>query len=489
MTGPFFEWTPDDDAGLVVPTASEDGWNFLRRRFCRDRSSPPFERIVEIAKEHGTKSVVVEQRYIDLDFRSEHSHFYSTTFLRYPSVCQRVHFFADPVALDLSNLSSMKEAYRGYSVMRPYPIPPVGRTMLAPPPSLDEAVLCLARDEVHLWGHSFSVVAMPFVSQDQQYFRCAHSALWMMLYHAHLRHNFSRRLPHEIHRAALGGDVAGRQLPSDGLTDAQVLTALYEMGMSSGPTELPRTSAQSKKDASNSLFAILCRHVNSDMPPMVSSDLHAWVVVGYRKRGMGPGHDITTLYRHDDTRGPYLEVESPFGEKDSAYKPWDIAIPPLPLKLYMTGENAEPLGRNYLDNWLESLPGSHPLWKATHKKRLTYRSYSVSSTEFKAEVAARLGEELGGTYRLAHLPRWIWVVELHDRNLLDADEPSCLGEIVIDATASNLSGAGDPVVIVQHLWDEADYVTPDRRELKRVHLSPSRPYRGGGNRWRHADRT
>ena len=131
--------------------------------------SVPFERIVQIARQLGTTSVVVERRYIDHDYRSEHSHFYSTTFKRFPSVCHQLHFFTKQVDPDLRNLREASEGYRGYSVMRPLPSAPVGRTLIAPPPDLKGATLCLGTDTVHLWGHTLSVRAMPFVSQDKEY--------------------------------------------------------------------------------------------------------------------------------------------------------------------------------------------------------------------------------------------------------------------------------------------------------------------------------
>jgi len=40
----------------------------------------------------GAQTAVIEYRYIDADYRDEHSRFYSTTFRRYPSVAHRIHF-------------------------------------------------------------------------------------------------------------------------------------------------------------------------------------------------------------------------------------------------------------------------------------------------------------------------------------------------------------------------------------------------------------
>lgn len=231
----FSDWTPDDAPGYVKRTIREEDWKALRFYYApTTRESPALERVLQIAKDHKVRSVVVEQRYIDLDYRSEHSNFYSTTFKRYPSVSHRLHFFACDIGdEDLLRLDDFQGAYRGYSVMRPLTAAPVGRTMIQPPDDLDDAVLCLAEDKTHVWGRRLTVKAMPFSSQDQQYLRCAHSSVWMMLYHAHLRHDLPRRLPHEIHGAAVGAAAFGfRQVPSEGLSAGQVVRALTELGLS-----------------------------------------------------------------------------------------------------------------------------------------------------------------------------------------------------------------------------------------------------------------
>ena len=81
----FFEWTPDDAPAVILETSSEDAWDQLRSWYAPNAPAPPLERIIEIAKSHGVAAVLVERRYIDADYRSEHSRFYSTTFRRYPS--------------------------------------------------------------------------------------------------------------------------------------------------------------------------------------------------------------------------------------------------------------------------------------------------------------------------------------------------------------------------------------------------------------------
>jgi hypothetical protein len=306
----------------------------------------------------------------------------------------------------------------------------------------------------------------------------------MMLYHAHLRHGLPRRLPQDIQKAATGGNVRGRQLPSEGLTPSQILQALYEMDMSGGHISLPATRNASKATHRLSLFGVLCRYVNSQMPPMVYSPRHAWVIVGYKKDRAGHAHDNVTLYRHDDAKGPYLRVETPWADEGKPepdiYLPWKATIPPLPLKLYMTAERAELVGERRLRNLADRVGrGNNVLHHVIEQKELTLRTYAVRSHEFKSQLLGRVPPEHAALYRLAHWPRWVWVIEALDRRLLDNGDPPVLGEVVIDSTSSDLSEWNDPVVLSRNVAGEVRVHTPDHGVIYGTTIDPFRPYKSG----------
>ncbi len=422
MTGNLSAWTPDDSPGEILVVTSEGDWDFLRHRYSPGHLNEPLESVITLAREHNVQSVVIEKRYIDRDYRSQHSHFYGATFTQHPSVCHRLHFFTNNIEDQGSNLGDSTLAYRGYSVMRPLPTAPVGRTMIPPPPSLTatDAQLCLARDDVHLWGHTFKVDAMPFISQDTQYLRCAHASLWMILHHLHLRHGLTRRLPHEIHISATGGSVIGRQLPSDGLSPGQVLNSLAQLGIQAPRIPVATTREESRGRRMHGLFPLVARYVNSQLPPLVYSQSHAWVIVGYRRSDPAASwaHDNVTLIRHDDARGLYLIVEDPWKESIRAYKPWKSVIPPLPEQVYLSAERVELLGQERLEKRAKAL-GAVVMNERLESKKLVYRTYACRSHAFKSGTHARLPEEVASLYCLTHMPRWVWVVEAHDRDLLD----------------------------------------------------------------------
>ena len=476
----FFDWTPDDAAAVIISTDTDAGYDRVRNTYAPRGNSAALEQLLNISARHGVRSIVVERRYIDADYRSEHSRFYSTTFQRYPSVAHRLHFFTAEVPPDLTRLDQLQNHYVGYSVMRPLDTAPVGRTMIAPPPDV-EARWCSVTDKVNLLGWQLKISAVPFMSQDEQYIRCAHAAEWMVLYHAHLFHDMPRRVPADVHDAALGGEVVDRQLPSMGLSIGQMLQSLHQFGLSPSRLPLPETRAKSlAEDPFLSLPGIICRYVNSQMPPIVVSYNHAWLIAGYAIEGPGHAHDHVRFYRHDDAAGPYIRVEDPWDEHTSQHKPWLLVIPPLPKKCYLTAERAEAVATDVLQQ-VANLRG--PYINGTKADTIGFRTYGVSSVLYKERLKDRnIPEKVAQLYRLANWPKYIWVTEAQDRDLRDANEPCVLGELILDATAHHLTNSveEDPApLLAMHFAGNGMRRTPDYGEYRLVTDEPWSHYESG----------
>ncbi|WP_433783931.1 hypothetical protein ACQPX6_27615 [Actinomycetospora sp. CA-101289] len=497
MTWSFLAWSPDDSAGAVYDVTVPGVWEELLEFYAGGDRSRPLERIVAIAREHGVRSVVVEQRHLDPDWRSEHGAFHGRLFRRRPSVCHRWHLFTDDVPADLSRLRPA--AYRGYVVLRPLPSTPVGRTMIAPPPGLEGAVRCEATERLSLFGHPLWITAMPFLSQDAEYLRCAHAVLWMVLRHAHLAHGLPRRLTAEVHDAALGGVIVGRQVPSEGLSVQQMLAGATQLGLSPGLMHLPTTREEDAAadaaadptadpvDAAGradpqagrlSLRAVLCRYVNSQLPPLVISSSHAWVVVAYRR---DPAEDRrVTLWRHDDARGPYLEVDDPFAEAEDAHRPWQTAILPLLPAIYVTAERAEAAGRLWFAGYLRRAADDEPVARAAAAGELTFRTYAVRSDQFLEGLAARgVDPALADLYRLAAVPEHLWVVEAVDRAERRAGRPDVVGEALVDATSSTHHEPLQEGLVALHGGRLAHRIGPDHGTRRDLHLDDPGHYRTG----------
>lgn len=444
-----------------------DGWQPFRVLYADGAKNPALERIIEIAADHNVQSVLVETRYIDADWRSEHSRFYSTTYARYPSIAHRAHFFAAPLPSDLSDLSGLETAYKGYTVLRPVPSRPVGRTMIEPPPDLKDGMRCEAIEDVNVLGWPMTVRAMPFISQDAQYMRCAHAAMWMVLRHAYLRGQLARYLPSDIHEATKSGVVMARQVPSEGITRFQMMGGMSQLGLSPTTIELPASKLESGRLGSLGLFGILCRYINSNISPVVFSKTHAWLVVGYTRKTSG-AHQSLTLYRHDDNAGPYIRVDDPWNETSKDHKDWTHTVVPLPAKIYMTADRAELIARFWFERWIDQKDTTGVLRGAQDAGKLTYRTYGIDVSQYKSNLNKRqhFDATVAAQYRLSPWPRNLWVVEAIDRRLAWGS-PCVLGEVIIDPTANHFPSVGESGqvgIIATHAPGQWLLMTPDTED-------------------------
>lgn len=470
----------------MVDTGRAGAWEELRRFYLPQnpdddqapRSGTPLDGVITVAKQHSVRSVVVERRYIDADYRSEHQRFYAAAFRRSPSVCHRLHFFRDELE-SLEDIDAAKESYVGYSIMRPLDKAPVGRTLLAPPQSLPRTVFCCAEEIVHLFGTSLRVEGMPFMSQDEQLLRCAHAVQWMVLHYAHRRYDMPRRLSADVQEASVGGEMLGRQTPSQGLSYSQLVGGLYRLGVSTHPISLPGTKAGSEARRALSLFATLCRYVNSGMPPIVLSDEHAWVVVGYGSRTERAAHDDIVLFVHDDAHGPYIRIDDPWADEHPR-RPWKVGLPSLPPKVFLSGERAEQLGRKWLSKLSSERPATALGLAAATPRRIVYRTYARLAHEYKRDLRDRgLPPGVVELFRYALWPRYIWIVEAIDGELRSKSPECVVGEVILDATAHHAAEMYDNVLLALNVSGEAFMFEPDHQNTRIVEADDFKPYRSG----------
>ena len=324
--------------------------------------------------------MVIEFRYLDPDWRSEHRDFYATTFRRYPSVAHRLHFFSDLTPRDFlspdrpARLDEMH--FLGYCVLRPVGGAPVGRTML--PPLVRDEVTCIARDEVNLFGTTMAVEGAPFIAQDAQLSRCAQTTTWATAYYHHLKFGGPRVLPGDIASAVADNLVHGRQVPSPGLSIGQMADAARSIGLP--PLVYPLPDLASGEDVPR----LVCRYLNSGIPVTITTRSHAFVLVGYARSRNDRGDDISHFVCHDDEVGPYRRIEN--WQLDES-GPWEYAIVPLPRKVYLPGEDAEEIGKTRIFEQLDrtrSEAAELLVAKLQGPARpLSFRSTVVLSNEFK----------------------------------------------------------------------------------------------------------
>lgn len=427
----FFTWSRSDPPAVVVDLRDPSALFGILGTYA---SAVPrvLQEILAQAFNRGAQMAVIEYRYLDPDYRNEHSRFYSTTFRRYPSVAHRLHFFADPPPEELASpdrpASFSGLNYLGYCVLRPVPGAPVGRTMLAPPAELVDCVTVAVCDEVNLLGTEHKVSAAPFIAQDAQLSRCAHASVWVTAYYFHLAFGERRLLPGDIADFIPAGAGIGRSVPSQGLNVFEMSAAFSRIGLPALVYDI------SHLPENETLFKIACRYLNSRIPVTVVGGGHAWVLVGYRRSRTEDGGTWISFIRQDDESGPYQVVENPFLDE---YRPWEYLIIPLPTKIYLSGESAETLGQEQLDLALkESKHHSAPgLVGDIESRRITFCSTAMLSNAYKTGLRSRgVPAAVEAVYSRMQMPRWIWVVEATYRDARDLREPSVVAEAIVDAT-------------------------------------------------------
>ena len=430
----FAEWTPPDPARVI--DLRPDGALLALTRYYEGTRPNVAHEVLGQAYTLGAQMAVIEYRYLDQDYRSEHSRFYSTTFRRYPSVAHRIHFFDAPPPAEWRDpersldFTSLRDSYLGFVVMRPLAGARIGRASLRAPDDLT----CASRDHVNVFGAPMSVTSAPFMAQDAQLGVCAHMALWVVAQHHHLAFGRSRHTAGSIADLIPTDLGLGRPAPSTGLTVDQLTAGCRALGLpalvykcADEATDLP---------SGEKIPGIVCRYLNSGMPVIVAAGAHhAFTLVGYRRVDPGTKDERIHFIRQDDEIGPYQIVED---YAHDVHGPWEWLIVPLPQKVFLPGEVAESLGHERLMETARDAGAACADFVAAVEadpREISFRSTVIRSNQFKESLVDRGFEpDVATLYRRMPLPRWIWVVEALYKDERANRTPSVIAEAVIDAT-------------------------------------------------------
>lgn len=501
------DWNEPDPAEVHHPVTDAD-WDAALSRYTGSLNDLPLRRCIEVARDSGATTLVVETRYLDIDYRSEYSAFYSKQFADIPDSAHRLHFFRGRLTRRTLWRLGTKSGYIGYVSVRPTSTGLVSRAMLPPPPSIASAVRTLVTERVNFFGQALQVTGVPFAQQDAQLGACAQAAAWMCHFTAYLKGETGRRTKADFSLMADASLHEGRSLPSGGLTVVQLsdlfrrfdLPAIfYAVGdlprpglpwqpprAVPPPPLVPHSPVPAPGTWDHEIVPVVCRHLNSGSPVLVGTRNHAFILCGYR-RVDSPRPGWIEFVRHDDQRGPYTVVTNVLNDIDqgsaSPYGPWKTMHVPVPEKVWLPPEAAERKGGEYLAKssariasvWLPPRPFD-PIADLITSDRLALRTYAVASNKFKEQLGGRgLATGVRREYQLARLPRYVWVVEAIDRALRSAGKPCVIGEAVLDATSSEYA----PEQIVLHVHGVM-WLQKTTGETKLVAPGNSIPYLSGG---------
>ncbi|WP_211278727.1 hypothetical protein, partial [Mycobacterium lacus] len=159
---------------------------------------------------------MVETRYLDIDYRSEFSAYYSRQFADVPDSAHRLHFFGRQLEPQSLWRLGNEHDYIGYVVVRPASTGLVSRALLPPPPDLASAVRTSVTEPVNFFGRQLEIRGVPFAQQDAQLGACAQAAAWMCHFAAYLRGDTARRTKADFSLKADASLHPSRALPSGG---------------------------------------------------------------------------------------------------------------------------------------------------------------------------------------------------------------------------------------------------------------------------------
>lgn len=337
----------------------------------------------------GCKSIVMEAHYVDRDYISDVALFYSRSLRGYPNFCQRLHFFGETIdqarwqqlvadcngGTGKTSETFLQGAYLGFTVVRPLPGSPIGRTVLRTVARKaqggDTREFGAVREyAVHLGGFELIVEGVAFQQQDQGVSACATTALWSAMHAVASKEAIAIPTPADITQAASRYVLAsGRSLPSEGLNIQQICEATRGAGLE--PLVMRSLSLEQDR-------AQLLGYISSGFAPVLAIQTmqgigHAVCAVGVKLGNVQPQPDpnlhfrdnasaVSVVYIHDDRMGPYasadlytytqppdklrtaLRIRWPRTENEMEHAVLDAMIVPVPAKLRLTVTRMRELG-------------------------------------------------------------------------------------------------------------------------------------------------
>jgi hypothetical protein len=410
------------------------------------------------------RSVLVEPNYICKDHRNLHSNFYSKKFIERPAKCARLHFFSKPdirIAQLQLDAASFQNDYIGFSVIRPVRKRCIGRTIIDPHKvgrSPLNHTYCL-RTEFHTrpFGPALTVSGYPYMSQDAEVTRCAHTALWGACRYLSERYPFYKELyPYDL--VSLTSDAHGRRVPYRGMRYLDYSTILTQFGCHPEIIRVKDSADDPRRKPDK--YRYLCYYVESGFPILASFEGHVVSIIGHTlDTALSPDPDNddlisgTAFYKQlvvvDDNLFPYqlLGECDDGGNYGKVYKESPrsldsirVAVCPLPEKVFLPADKAEQQLRAVLGKIRSDAEMRTRLSIGSRQPLVTriFITNSASLRKRRLQKAVsrenRLIDPLAMRLSKFHLPHFVWVMEVSPLSLYQ--EGKCTAEIVLDATAN-----------------------------------------------------
>lgn len=289
-----------------------------------------------------TKTIIVEEDYVNRDFLEDYSSYYVRSFKEYKRSCVRLHFFLNTITekgfSDILEgqpngitVSDLQENYQGFMVLKPLPTTIIGKTCLATYEHDNRRHFPVIRSyKANLFGIQLSIDSLAYQEQDSIVAACASSSIWSAFHGTGILFQHSLPSPVEITSwATKYFPFANRHFPNKGLTGEQMAIAIREVGLEpylynvqTYDTLKATTYAYLKGKIPVVLgFNIWDTQNNSPAQPATHKGKHAVTITGFSIGGAISGtfeninnltltsSKIDKFYVHDDQMGPFARME------------------------------------------------------------------------------------------------------------------------------------------------------------------------------------
>jgi len=327
----------------------------------------------------NSKTLIIEENYIDKDYLIDYSKFYARSFDRLDKFTKRIHFFCEEISEDKFNkllehgskkhYKVLENSYLGFVIVKPikdingnYLI---GRTLLRTYPSevnsssnSDHRFYIKNKHQLSLFGIPLTIESLQFQMQDTAVGACATNACWMIMDSLNNLFGVQKFSPFEVTEMSVSfPSFEERNFPnSTGLTLLQMKSYFSMIGLETefihiekiqkkfsnfDPTRDDIVADAVKAYSNMKLPLIAAFRLEKDSKGDISDDKddnndnHAAVISGYRQNEDG----LKELYIHDDQIGPYSRA-LPDGKFNKLKNEWnnlgykDIYIEKLMVPIY-----------------------------------------------------------------------------------------------------------------------------------------------------------
>ncbi len=413
----------------------------------------------------SVKCVVYEPHYVCKDHRNLYTNFYSKKHRDVSKYTSRFHFFSVPdVSIDelIQNPETYQDAYIGYSVIRPVPERCLGRTVIDPLKLVrfqSKTLYCLRTSfKTHIGGQHYAAYGYPYISQDVDVTRCAHTALWGVCRYLSEKYSvYGELYPFDL--IELTGMNYGRTFPNRGMTYEDYSTILTKFGAYPWIMRIqkPGPDDQNLLVFNDDEYLDLCTYVESGFPVLASFSGHVVTLIGhtidYSKTPTADSAGFiysSSFYKQfivvDDNFAPY-QLLGDFTDDEnygSIYKDSGIGSPgigismrsivtavcPLPEKVFLTTNKVREVARKLFAAYKTRITsGSEPI---------VLRIFLTTSTSFQERKGQTIDngklDMLYYSVTQMKLPHFIWVAEASPLSLYLKGR--CTSEIVIDPTSN-----------------------------------------------------